>query len=184
MLETGIWPDFIVVDGAEGVTGAGPLELLDHTGMPLREGLMFVHNALVGLTMTTSAEREIGRALSLKNPRNLRITIFSNNRDYRAISLPWRRIVSKFSVVVALLGLAGVTVSASAQFSDPRVGRHLAETVCSACHQIEAYSQGPGPNPKAPNFVDISHMSSMTELAIKVFLSSPIPRQQFVGLLR
>jgi hypothetical protein len=37
MLETSIYPDFIVVDGAEGGTGAGPLEFLDHVGMPLRE---------------------------------------------------------------------------------------------------------------------------------------------------
>jgi glutamate synthase domain-containing protein 2 len=49
MLETGITPDFIVVDGAEGGTGAAPLEFLDHVGMPLREGLLFVHNALVGV---------------------------------------------------------------------------------------------------------------------------------------
>ena len=48
MLETGIAPDFVVVDGAEGGTGAAPLEFLDHVGMPLREGLLFVHNALVG----------------------------------------------------------------------------------------------------------------------------------------
>ncbi len=38
-----------IVDGAEGGTGAGPLEFLDHVGMPLRDGLMFIHNALVGL---------------------------------------------------------------------------------------------------------------------------------------
>ena len=49
MLETGICPDFIVVDGKEGGTGAGPFEFLDHLGMPLREGLTFVHNALVGV---------------------------------------------------------------------------------------------------------------------------------------
>ena len=48
MLETGIRPDFIVVDGKEGGTGAAPLEFLDHIGMPLREGLSFVHSALVG----------------------------------------------------------------------------------------------------------------------------------------
>ena len=48
MLETGIKPDFIVVDGTEGGTGAAPLEFLDHIGMPLREGLSFVHSALVG----------------------------------------------------------------------------------------------------------------------------------------
>ncbi len=49
MLETGIYPDFIVVDGKEGGTGAAPLEFADHLGMPLREGLNFVHNALVGI---------------------------------------------------------------------------------------------------------------------------------------
>ena len=48
MLETGVCPDFIVVDGKEGGTGAAPLEFLDHLGLPLREGLTFVHNALVG----------------------------------------------------------------------------------------------------------------------------------------
>ena len=48
MLETGITPDFIVVDGKEGGTGAAPLEFMDHMGMPLRDGLSFVHNALVG----------------------------------------------------------------------------------------------------------------------------------------
>ena len=45
---TGIAPDFIIVDGAEGGTGAAPLEFEDHVGMPLTEGLMLVHNALVG----------------------------------------------------------------------------------------------------------------------------------------
>ena len=48
MLETGITPDFIVVDGAEGGTGAAPQELTDNVGMPLREGLMLMRNALVG----------------------------------------------------------------------------------------------------------------------------------------
>jgi glutamate synthase domain-containing protein 2 len=51
MLATGIAPDFIVVDGAEGGTGAAPLEFADHVGMPLRDGLMFVHNALVGINL-------------------------------------------------------------------------------------------------------------------------------------
>lgn len=51
MLETGILPDFIVVDGTEGGTGAAPLEFTDHIGVPLREGLLFVHNVLVGLNL-------------------------------------------------------------------------------------------------------------------------------------
>ena len=49
MVETGITPDFIVIDGKEGGTGAAPLEFMDHVGMPLRDGLTFAHNALVGV---------------------------------------------------------------------------------------------------------------------------------------
>jgi glutamate synthase domain-containing protein 2 len=49
MLETGLTPDFIVVDGSEGGTGAAPLEFVDHVGTPLQEGLRLVHNTLVGL---------------------------------------------------------------------------------------------------------------------------------------
>ena len=48
MLQTGVIPDFIVVDGAEGGTGAAPTEFSDHIGAPMREGLLFVHNTLVG----------------------------------------------------------------------------------------------------------------------------------------
>jgi len=48
MLETGIRPDFVVIDGAEGGTGAAPLEFVDHIGTPMREGLVFAHNCLVG----------------------------------------------------------------------------------------------------------------------------------------
>ena len=48
MVETGITPDFIVVDGGEGGTGAAPLEFSNHIGAPLVEGLIFVHNALIG----------------------------------------------------------------------------------------------------------------------------------------
>ncbi len=51
MVETGIVPDFIVVDGAEGGTGAAPLEFTDHVGAPLQEGLLLVHNTLVGLNL-------------------------------------------------------------------------------------------------------------------------------------
>jgi glutamate synthase domain-containing protein 2 len=51
MLDTGVLPDFIVVDGAEGGTGAAPLEFTDHVGAPLQEGLLLVHNTLVGLNL-------------------------------------------------------------------------------------------------------------------------------------
>ncbi len=48
MLDKDMVPDFIVVDGGEGGTGAAPIEFADHVGMPLREGLQLVHNTLVG----------------------------------------------------------------------------------------------------------------------------------------
>jgi glutamate synthase domain-containing protein 2 len=51
MQETGITPDFVVVDGGEGGTGAAPLEFADHVGAPLREALMLVHNTLVGVNL-------------------------------------------------------------------------------------------------------------------------------------
>ena len=51
MLETNITPDFIVVDGAEGGTGAAPVEFVDHVGVPLQEGLLLVHNTLLGVNL-------------------------------------------------------------------------------------------------------------------------------------
>ena len=51
MQETGILPDFIVVDGSEGGTGAAPLEFSDNMGTPLQEGLRLVHNTLLGLDL-------------------------------------------------------------------------------------------------------------------------------------
>ena len=49
MVKTGITPDFIVVDGSEGGTGAAPVEFTDHVGVPMREALLLVHNTLVGI---------------------------------------------------------------------------------------------------------------------------------------
>ncbi|WP_254458238.1 FMN-binding glutamate synthase family protein [Xanthomonas sacchari] len=49
MQESGLYPDFIVVDGAEGGTGAAPAEFIDHVGVPMHEALLLVHNTLVGL---------------------------------------------------------------------------------------------------------------------------------------
>ena len=51
MQKTGIYPDFIVMDGSEGGTGAAPVEFTDHMGMPMLEGLRLVHNTLVGLKL-------------------------------------------------------------------------------------------------------------------------------------
>jgi Glutamate synthase domain 2 len=49
MQESELYPDFIVVDGAEGGTGAAPAEFIDHVGVPMHEALLLVHNTLVGL---------------------------------------------------------------------------------------------------------------------------------------
>lgn len=49
MLKSGITPDYIVVDGAEGGTGAAPLEFVNSVGAPLDHGIVFIHNALVGV---------------------------------------------------------------------------------------------------------------------------------------
>jgi glutamate synthase domain-containing protein 2 len=51
MLQTGIHPDFIVVDGSEGGTGAAPIEFTNHVGEPLHEALLFVHNTLVACNL-------------------------------------------------------------------------------------------------------------------------------------
>jgi glutamate synthase domain-containing protein 2 len=51
MVETGIMPDFITVDGAEGGTGAAPIEFSNSVGTPLNDGLVFIHNALIGIDL-------------------------------------------------------------------------------------------------------------------------------------
>ncbi len=51
MQESGLYPDFIVIDGAEGGTGAAPAEFIDHVGVPMHEALLLVHNTLVGLDL-------------------------------------------------------------------------------------------------------------------------------------
>ena len=51
MRETGILPDFIVVDGSEGGTGASPVEFMNNIGVPMHEALMLVHNTLVGIDL-------------------------------------------------------------------------------------------------------------------------------------
>ena len=51
MIKTGIMPDFITVDGGEGGTGAAPLEFSNYVGMPLRDALAFVDDALNGFAL-------------------------------------------------------------------------------------------------------------------------------------
>lgn len=62
MLSTGIRPDFVVVDGSEGGTGAAPAEFADHIGMPMRDALRLVHASLVG----TGLRQEIRLGVSGK----------------------------------------------------------------------------------------------------------------------
>jgi mono/diheme cytochrome c family protein len=83
--------------------------------------------------------------------------------------------MTRIIIVAALAGLAGLASAAYAQSADPSLGRRLAETVCSECHQIDATSPNPEAKSGAPSFVAISRMPSMTELAIKVFLRSSHP---------
>ncbi|MEQ8785262.1 MAG: FMN-binding glutamate synthase family protein [Pirellulaceae bacterium] len=75
MLDTGVTPDFITVDGGEGGTGAAPIEFSDSLGSPLREGLMLVHNALVGCGLRDkikiAASGKVSSAFSIA--RNLAI---------------------------------------------------------------------------------------------------------------
>jgi glutamate synthase domain-containing protein 2 len=48
IVDTGIYPDFITIDGGEGGTGAAPVEFSNHVGMPFREAVAFAHNTLTG----------------------------------------------------------------------------------------------------------------------------------------
>jgi mono/diheme cytochrome c family protein len=83
--------------------------------------------------------------------------------------------MTKLTLLAALVGSAGFVTAANAQTADPSIGRRLAEATCSACHQIDADSPNPEARTGAPSFVAISRMTSMTELAIKVFLQSSHP---------
>jgi mono/diheme cytochrome c family protein len=83
--------------------------------------------------------------------------------------------MTRLKIPAVLIISAGFVTAASAQSADPSLGRRLAETTCSTCHQIDADSANPEPRSGAPSFVAISRMASMTELAIKVFLQTSHP---------
>jgi len=70
---------------------------------------------------------------------------------------------------------AALLLSVRAQQIDQTVGRHLAETVCSECHQGAPDAAPKKPEFSAPSFVEISRMPSTTGVAIKVFLRNSHP---------
>ncbi|MBE0399582.1 MULTISPECIES: FMN-binding glutamate synthase family protein [Halomonas] len=73
MLETGERPDFIVVDGGEGGTGAAPLEFINRMGVPLTEAVTLVHNTLVGAGLRE--EIRIGAAGKITSGFNIARTL-------------------------------------------------------------------------------------------------------------
>jgi len=78
----------------------------------------------------------------------------------------------------AFAASCAISAGAFAQSADPSIGRRIAASTCSACHQVEANATAPSPMANAPSFVAISRMPSMNELAIKVFLRTshaPMP---------
>jgi hypothetical protein len=97
-------------------------------------------------------------------------------REARAV------VFSVGDVAFAVISI-GFVRSTGAKSIDTSIGRHLAQTVCCACHQTDASSPTPGPNPNPPSFVDISRMPSMSDVAIKVFLrSSPRTMPNIISL--
>ena len=84
--------------------------------------------------------------------------------------------MAKFMTIpTALIVSSALSLPAGAQSVDPSVGRHLAETTCSACHRIGSAGSSQNAKPVAPSFEDISRMPSTNEVAIKVFLRSSHP---------
>jgi mono/diheme cytochrome c family protein len=83
--------------------------------------------------------------------------------------------MARIAIAALLAAIGGATPVALAQYGGPGDGRKLAETFCSACHQVEPDSTMPSPNPDAPAFAAIATTPGMTDLAIRVFLRSPHP---------
>ena len=90
--------------------------------------------------------------------------------------------MTKIAILTAALAMpALVLLSGAAQAADTAVGRHIARTLCSECHQVGPASPQP-PNSTAPRFPDIARMPSTTELSIKVFLRSSHPHMPNIML--
>ena len=84
--------------------------------------------------------------------------------------------MAKFILVAEILVVStALLLPVRAQQIDPSVGRHLAETVCSECHQYAPDASPKNPQSGAPSFVDISRMPSANGVALKVFLRTSHP---------
>ncbi|OQR65327.1 FMN-binding glutamate synthase family protein [Streptomyces maremycinicus] len=79
MVAEGVTPDFVVVDGSEGGTGAGPAASAGRLGMPLTEGLITVHNALVGVGLRDRVR--IGASGGVATGRDI-VTRLAQGADY------------------------------------------------------------------------------------------------------
>jgi glutamate synthase domain-containing protein 2 len=79
-VETGIHPDFITVDGAEGGTGAAPPEFSNSVGTPLVEGLTFIHSVLVGVGLRNPIDKSKSRVALIASGKVL--TGFSMYKNF------------------------------------------------------------------------------------------------------
>ncbi|MEQ8472657.1 MAG: FMN-binding glutamate synthase family protein [Marinoscillum sp.] len=86
MIDLQIWPDFITVDGAEGGTGAAPLEFSDSVGLPLEPALIFVHRTLVKYNLRSEvkviASGKVLSAFSILRMRALGADICNSARAF------------------------------------------------------------------------------------------------------
>jgi hypothetical protein len=87
----------------------------------------------------------------------------------------------KLSILPPTLAAACALVLSGCAHVNPFVGRHIAETICDACHQIDPTYP---PNPKfiARSFLDISRMPSMDEPTLKAFLRTSHPATRHIVL--
>ena len=85
------------------------------------------------------------------------------------------------ALAAALLGL--LLAPAGAATIDPTAGRHIAETTCSACHDVSA-TPAQDAQRRAPSFLAISRMPSTTELSIKVYMRTSHPKMPNIILTR
>lgn len=85
MAAEGVTPDFIIVDGSEGGTGAAPLEYENVVGTPLTEGLIMMHNALVGVGLRDRIK--IGASGKVATGADL-VTRLAQGADYTNAARP------------------------------------------------------------------------------------------------